>query len=95
MILDADGSHLDNGLGVILDVVIDTQIADASLPGSERIGSQGLPVSSRHCRLMTQRLIDGVQLRRTVASRQSSEMVFALGRICESVGHEPSALDTE
>jgi hypothetical protein len=28
MVLDADGSHMHHGLGVILDVVVDAQVAD-------------------------------------------------------------------
>jgi hypothetical protein len=60
VVLDADGSHRNDGLGVILDVVIDTQVADTQLLRRERIRSQGLSVSRHHRRPLTQLLIDGV-----------------------------------
>jgi hypothetical protein len=92
MILDADGSHVDDGLGVILDVVVDAQIADTQLPGREGIRSRDLPISSLRGRLMSQLLVDGIEHDHPIARGQCTEVVFALGRIHNPVGHERSLL---
>jgi hypothetical protein len=79
MLLDSDGSDMHDRFRFVLDFVEDTQVADAELPGCERIRPQELAVPRLHVRLMGQLLVDGVHHDHAVSRCEGTEMVLAFG----------------